>query len=351
MADTDILFSREGDWGVITLDRQKALNSLTKAMCEQMDAQLRQWADDDSVHAVLVEGAGDRAFCAGGDIRWLATTAKESAAQAATFFRVEYKLNNQIAHFPKPYVALVDGICMGGGVGISAMATRRVMTERVMWAMPECGIGLMPDVGASYFLPRLEGGMGMYLALTGTRLNGADCRAIGLATHLTLSERLDDLCTNLLQDDLTTGALEAIDAVLSSFDAEAPSELAKAQRSIDEHFGRVTDPIALIRALEAADSDFATAALKSMQPGSPTSMALTVQLLNDAPENFSDCMRREFCVAAHLMEGPDFLEGVRAQIIDKDRNPQWNPATIKDVQAAAIDRYFTEPERGPLALA
>ena len=149
MSEPDILFTRENAWGVITLNRPKALNSLTAAMCDAMDRQLRAWADDEGVRAILIHGEGERAFCAGGDIRWLATTAQENPAEAATFFRTEYKLNNLIAHYPKPYVALVHGVCMGGGVGVSAMATRRVMTEGVTWAMPECGIGLMPDGGAS----------------------------------------------------------------------------------------------------------------------------------------------------------------------------------------------------------
>ena len=346
----DLLFSREGDWGVVTLNRPQALNSLTAEMCRAFDQQLRTWAEDDQVRAVLIEGAGEKSFCAGGDIRWLATTAKDDPAQAAAFFRTEYKLNNLIADFAKPYIALMDGICMGGGVGVSGMADRRVVSERTMWAMPECGIGLIPDVGASYMLNQLEGGLGLYLGLTGARLRGGDCVAAGVGTHFVGAEQIDVLRASLLQADLAGDGLVAIDAVLNSAVQPVESGLDASRPDIDRFFGAVQSMAALNASLEADGGDFAAGCLDMMKAGSPTSQVLTIRLLNDAPGTFSQCIAREFQVAAHLMEGPDFLEGVRALIIDKDRNPKWQPSQVEEVSEERIDWYFTEPEGGPLAL-
>ncbi|MEO1656759.1 MAG: enoyl-CoA hydratase/isomerase family protein [Pseudomonadota bacterium] len=350
MTDIGVRFAREGGWGVITLDRPKALNSLTLDMCQAMQEQLMAWADDADVLAVLIEGAGDRAFCAGGDIRWLATTAKADPLQAASFFRTEYKLNNYIAHYPKPYIALVDGVCMGGGVGVSAMAKRRIMTKRTVWAMPECGIGLMPDVGASYILRQLPGGLGLYLALTGTRMTGEDCAAGGIATHAVDEGQLGEIRTALLGADLTGDVLAAVDRAVDPYTVTPARQYLQDKSAIDQHFSDVPSFDVLFDRLESA-GDFGAKALEAILPGSPTSLALTLRLLNEAPETFSDCIVREFCVAAHLMEGPDFLEGVRAQIIDKDRSPKWSPAELSAVEPSAIDRYFVPPSDGPLALA
>ncbi|MEM1379475.1 MAG: enoyl-CoA hydratase/isomerase family protein [Pseudomonadota bacterium] len=350
MADQDVRFSIENGWGTITLARPKALNSLTSEMCVAMDTQLRTWADDPSVKAVLIKGEGERAFCAGGDIRWLATTAKESPTEAATFFRKEYKLNNLIAHYPKPYVALVHGVCMGGGVGVSAMADRRIMTRGTTWAMPECGIGLIPDVGATYVLSQMPGGLGLFLSLTGDRLKGRDCLEAGLATHVIEDDAYTDVYDALLRTPLDTDPLAAIDSALEPFAQRDPGRIAIIREDVDRLFGEASSVVLLQERLKAEGGAFGQKALEQMAPGSPTSMALTLRLLNEAPSTFSECIAREFCVTAHLMEGPDFLEGVRAQIIDKDRDPKWQPAQLDAVDEARIDWYFTEPEGGPLAL-
>jgi enoyl-CoA hydratase/carnithine racemase len=346
----DIEFSRQGAFGVITLSRPKALNSLTADMCASMDDRLRRWARDESVRAVLIEGEGERAFCAGGDIRWLATTATQDPVEAATFFRTEYKLNNLIASFEKPYVALIDGICMGGGVGVSAMADRRIATTRTMWAMPECGIGLIPDVGASYVLPKLEGGLPLYLGLTGARLDGAGCLAAGVATHLVDDERAEELKAALFAADLSGDARAAIDDTLKPFAVAAESQIAEQRSDIDRLFASAETAAELVERLVQDDSPFAADCLKLMEPGSPTSQALTVRLMRDAPDKFADCITREFRVTSRLLEGPDFHEGVRAQIIDKDRNPEWQPAALSEVTDGMLDRYFQEPEGGDLQL-
>jgi enoyl-CoA hydratase/carnithine racemase len=346
----DIRFSQEGAFGVVTLSRPKALNSLTAEMCAVMDRQLRAWAEDDAVRAVLIEGEGERAFCAGGDIRWLATTAKDDPVEAATFFRTEYKLNNLIAGYGKPYIALIDGICMGGGVGVSAMADRRIATTRTMWAMPECGIGLVPDVGASYVLPKLEGGLPLYLGLTGARLDGAACVAAGVATHLVEAEKVEELRRALLSADLSSDTLTAIDGVLDRYQTLGKSELSNQRDDIDELFSAAESAAVVKHRLETDGGKFASQCLELMAPGSPTSQELTVRLLSGARGSFAECITREFRVTSRLLEGPDFHEGVRAQIIDKDRDPKWRPASLEGVTDEQLDRYFTEPEGGELQL-
>ena len=342
----EIKIERRGAWGVVTLTRDKALNSLTKPMCEALDEALAEWARDGAVRAVLIEGAGDRAFCAGGDIRWLAETAKRDAGEAATFFRQEYRMNTRIQNFPKPYVALIDGICMGGGVGISAGASHRIVTERTMWAMPECGIGLIPDVGASHHLKAVPRAAALYLGLTGARLKGEDLLALGLADAMVPSDRLPKLRDTLLALSLDSDAHARISAALpdSSASVQTPVTQAAAPfaeaRSVEDALDRL--------AASAQPTDKASA--ERILAGSPTSLRLTWRLLTEAPETFEDCISREFRVAAHLMEGPDFLEGVRAQVVDKDRNPRWSPAELAGVTADALDRYFTPPQGGDLDL-
>ena len=342
----DIEIERHGAWGVVTLRREKALNSLTKAMCAALDEALAEWAADDAVRAVLIEGAGDRAFCAGGDIRWLAETAKHDPAEAASFFRTEYRMNTRIHAFPKPYVALIDGICMGGGVGVSAGASHRIVTDRTMWAMPECGIGLIPDVGASFHLQAVPRAAALYLGLTGARLQGKDLIALGLADAMVPAERLPKLRDQLLALDLRGDAAARINAALPDQTGSVSSPVTQAASAFADATG-IEDALAR---LAASPQPAEKAAAERLLAGSPTSLALTWRLLTEAPDAFEACIAREFRVAAHLMEGPDFLEGVRAQVIDKDRQPQWSPAELSAVTDAMLDRYFTTPQGGDLDL-
>ena len=342
----DITTERRGAWGLVTLTRERALNSLTTRMCQVLDDALAAWAEDDAVRAVLVEGAGERAFCAGGDVRWLAETAKRDPAEAATFFRTEYRLNTRIQRFEKPYVALIDGICMGGGVGISAGASHRVATERTMWAMPECGIGLVPDVGASHHLKAVPQATALYLGLTGARLTGEDMLALGLADAVVPSERLPGLRDRLLALDLTGDAHARITAALPDQAGSVTSPVTRAASAFAGEAG-VQDVHARLAA-SAQPADEATR--QRLASASPTSLALTWRLLTEAPETFEACIAREFRVAAHLMAGPDFIEGVRAQVIDKDRRPKWSPDSLANVTPEALDRYFQEPEGGDLDL-
>lgn len=338
----DILFDRKGDWGVVTLNRPQALNALTWDMVKAFRAQLAEWATDHSVCAVLVKGAGEKAFCAGGDIRWLHDAAKKDPAYASEFFREEYRNNAAIYHFPKPYVALIDGVVMGGGVGVSVHGDFRVAGDRTLFAMPETGIGLFPDVGGGHFMPRLGGGLGLYLALTGARAKAADCVYAGVATHYAPTEKSALLEEALIGEDLSGDAHAAISHLLDAYaeDTGHPS-LCDNREAIDRHFktdGSLDDVIASLR---ADDSDFAKGALATLEKMSPTSMHITFgQMKRGAGLDFDEAMKMEFRIVRRVMEGHDFFEGVRAQILDKDRNPQWSPATLADVGDADITAYF-----------
>lgn len=341
----EIRFERRGPWGLVTLTRERALNSLTLGMVTALGAALTDWAADPGVRAVLVRGEGERAFCAGGDIRYMHDTAKDDPVKAADFFRAEYRTNTLMQGYAKPIVALMDGVVMGGGVGISAPARYSVVTERTMWAMPECGIGLVPDVGASWHLNQLADGMGLWLGLTGERLNGASCVEVGLADALVASDALDDLTAALMAAKLDGNADKVIARVL---DAAHEPEAA----DIDPPLAFEGKPPleGLLSALRASTDPGAAEALAKIERASPTSVALTHRLITEAPNGFADAIAREFRVAAHLMEGPDFIEGVRAQVIDKDRNPQWSPRALSDVSADMLSRYFDIPDGGDLDL-
>ena len=339
----DIEFNKEGAWGVVTLNRPKALNALSHDMVKAFLATLLEWREDDAVSAVLVRSTSEKAFCAGGDIRWLADNAQEDIATAISFFRDEYTNNALIKHYPKPYVALLDGVTMGGGVGISVHGARRVAGEGLMLAMPETGIGLFPDVGGGYFLPRLKDGMGLYLGLTGARAKAADCVAIGVATHFTPSERHEELGAALLATPLASDdALSEIDAVLDAFAGDpGASKLAAASDDIATFFAAPKSLSELMKALEASSSAFAEETLKTLSRMSPLSMAITFEQLQRGAElSFEDVMKMEYRVVSRVMEGAEFLEGVRALIIDKDKSPKWGAATVEQVDAGELAAYF-----------
>ena len=340
----DILFDRKGDWGVITLNREAALNALTWDMAKAFRAKLAEWAGDHSVCAVLVRGAGEKAFCAGGDIRWLHEEAKKDPAHASEFFREEYRNNAAIYHFPKPYVAVIDGVVMGGGVGISVHGDFRIAGDRTLFAMPETGIGLFPDVGGGHFMPRLGGGLGLYLALTGARAKAADCVYAGVATHYLPTEKMVGLADALSNEDLCGEPHSVITHVLDAYAEDTGHPPLSDRRSaIDRHFrtdGTLDDVLASLR---GDDSDFAKETLATLERMSPTSMRLTFeQMKRGAGLEFDEVMKMEFRIVRRVMEGRDFFEGVRAQIIDKDRNPKWSPASLSDVSDADIGHYFDD---------
>ncbi len=338
----EILFERKGGWGVVTLNRPQALNALTWGMVEAFRRELRKWEMDPAIGAVLVKGAGEKAFCAGGDIRWLAEEAKKDPKHASGFFREEYRNNAAIHHFPKPYVALMDGIVMGGGVGISVHGDFRVVGDRTLFAMPETGIGLFPDVGGGHFLPRLHDGLGLYFALTGARAKAADCMASGVATHYTPTDQIAALEAELMELRPNSRGHADIEAVLDRFagdPGEAPLNLVRQQiKGLFQGHARIKD---LIAALEKDGGQFAKETLATLARMSPTSMKIAFeQMKRGHALDFDHVMQMEFRIVRRVMENHDFFEGVRAQIIDKDRNPRWSPAGLSDVSEAEVANYF-----------
>ena len=342
----EVLFEQQGRAGVITLNRPKALNALTLPMVDAMTAQLKAWRDDQRIEMVVVKGAGDKAFCAGGDIRALYDSGQAGTPYVIDFYAREYRLNTMIKRYSKPYIALVNGIVMGGGVGVSVHGSVRVCGERTMFAMPETGIGLFPDVGGTYFLPRCPGEIGMYLALTGARLDVTDARYAGVATHVVPQAQhenlLDALCNSAVP-------LERVLEQHAVFAHDKP-KLEGLRPTIDRHFsGASVD--AIISSLQAGNSLFEEQTLKTLQSKSPTSLKVAFrQVREGAKLSFEDCMRLEFRLTNRFMRGVDFYEGVRAVIIEKDNAPRWNPPALHQVSAADVDRYFAPLDGGDLEL-
>ncbi|MGZ5935265.1 MAG: enoyl-CoA hydratase/isomerase family protein [Rhizomicrobium sp.] len=334
MTENDILFEHRGAVGLITLNRPKALNALTHGMCVAMHAKLKEWAGDASVACVVIQGEGERAFCAGGDIRTLYDSGKAGTPYAVEFYRDEYLLNAYIKHFPKPYIALLRGFVMGGGVGVSLHGSHRVADESMQFAMPETGIGLFPDVGGSFFLPRLPGEIGMYLGLTGTRLKTGDALYAGLATHFVSTTKREALISSL-----SNGV--APDVAMHAFSEHAHRvSLGVYGTAIDRIFSGA-DVEAILAALDSDSSDWAQTTARTVRTKSPTATKLAFrQIRNGKSLNFDDCMRMEFRMVNRVIAGHDFYEGVRATIIDKDGAPHWKPASLAEVSDADIDAYF-----------
>lgn len=333
-ADAEIIFERRGAVGLITLNRPKALNALTHAMCISMKKQLAEWASDDAVACVVIQGEGERAFCAGGDIRALYESGKAGTQYIFDFYRDEYLLNVAIKHYRKPYISLLGGIVMGGGVGVSVHGSHRVADESMLFAMPETGIGLFPDVGGSFFLPRLPGALGMYLGLTGARLKTNDARFTGIATHIVARTNRQALLSRLSEGEALDDVLEA----LREKDRVAP--LAELSAKIDAIFSADTVEEILAR-LDDEDSEWSRDNARTIRAKSPTSTKLAFrQIRYGGKLNFDDCMRMEFRMVNRVIAGHDFYEGVRATIIDKDGAPKWRPRALADVRDEDIDAYF-----------
>ena len=347
--EAEILYERRGAVALVTLNRPKALNALTTAMCRELDARLAAWAGDPEVAAVIVKGAGERAFCAGGDVVVIYNSGRGDRVAAAEFFQAEYRLDRRIFHYPKPYIALIDGIVMGGGVGVSVHGSHRVATGRTLFAMPETGIGLFPDVGGSYFLPRLPGALGMYLGLTGQRIEAADCLYSGIATHYLESARQTELEPALAEADWSGDAKAAAGRVISNLAADPGAAALAARRAvIDRCFAKGSVEEILV-ALAAESSDWAEHTGKGLLTRSPTSLKVTFrQLREGAKLDFDAAMIMEYRLSQACVAGHDFIEGVRAAVIDKDRNPVWQPATLAEVDEETVARHFAPPADGDL---
>ncbi|MDZ3831814.1 MAG: enoyl-CoA hydratase/isomerase family protein [Sphingopyxis sp.] len=332
----DVLISVDGRAGRIALNRPRAIHALNLAMCEAMIAALSAWRHDDAIEAVIIEHSEGRGFCAGGDIRMLAESGAGDGKEARAFFHTEYRLNHLLFTYEKPVVAFMDGITMGGGVGISQPAKYRVATEHTRFAMPETGIGLFPDVGGGWYLPRLEGRVGYYLALTGARLDGAECLALGLATHYLSSDRLAEA------KDRIAAHPDRIGGILGELSVTAPPAAVMA------HLDRINRLFAgdryedILAALEADGSDWAQKERDTLGTKSPQTCKVALRQLREggAMHDFAAEMAQEYAIGSRVVGMHDFIEGVRALIVDKDNSPKWDPPTPEAVTEDWIDAIF-----------
>ncbi len=335
MSEPTLIMAREGQAGTLMMNRPKALNALDLEMIRGFQRALDAWRDDPSVKLAILEGAGGKAFCAGGDVRAVREAAiAGDRAPVRAFFSEEYAVNQGIADFPKPWVSLIDGVCMGGGIGLAIHNGPRVVTEHALLAMPETAIALFPDVGTSHVLPRLPGAIGTWLALTGARMRGGDNVHCGFATHYVPREKLAALRAALVE----TGDA----AVISRFAEEPPPASFAAHRgAIDRCFGQPT-MLGIIHALEADGSDWAKEQLAILRRMSPTSLCVSLELLRRAAAlDLPGALAEELHLTEGVVHGhPDFREGVRSVLVDKDGAPRWTPATLEEVDPTAVQALF-----------
>ena len=332
----EVIFQVKNNVGLVTLNRPKALNALNLQMANQIYPKLKEW--ESSVKFVIIEGTGGKAFCAGGDIRSITSQPKGSAHQAEFFYN-EYKLNHLIGTLKIPYVALIDGITMGGGVGLSVHAPYRVATSKTLFAMPETAIGLVPDVGGSHFLPKLDGELGTYLALTGHRLKGSDCLHAGIATHA---------CNDVeaVKNELLNGAKdkEDIEKILNKHMEEFDEQsfaLEEKLPLIDDCFKE--DSVEnILENLKRVNDEWSIKTAQTMEKMSPTSMKVSLRMLREGRnKSLEECLKMEYRLVRRCCEDNDFYEGVRALLVDKDNNPKWEPKDLENVDQAMLDRYFS----------
>ena len=334
--DRSVLVTREGAAAFLSLNRPAALHALTLDMCREMSAALAEWQSDPGVETVIIDHAEGRGFCAGGDIAFLRNSAlNDDGVSGREFFHDEYQLNHQIFTYPKPVVAFMDGITMGGGVGISQPANFRVATENTRLAMPETGIGLFPDVGGGWYLSRLPGRIGQFLALTGARLDGAECKWAGLATHYLPHDALPEAKARIAAGHEPGRVLSALAITPPPARIEANAALIAKHFASDRYEN-------ILASLEAEDSDWAAKELATLRTKSPQTCKVALRQLHNslACATFADNMAMEYRIASRVLTLPDFAEGVRAVIVDKDHAPKWNPATAEGVTDEQIDRIF-----------
>lgn len=333
--EPEILTRVDEGVGLLTLNRPKAINSLTHTMVTAMAAVLADWAIDDRVRAVVLTGAGERGLCAGGDVVAIYDSARAGGAAARGFWFDEYRLNAQIARFPKPYVALMDGIVMGGGVGVAGHGNVRVATDKSRIAMPEVGIGFIPDVGGTYLLSRAPGALGLHAALTGAPFDGADAIALGFADHYVAHDNLADFVNTIVSG--------GVDAALNSYARDCPpSQLASHRHWIDDCYSgdTVSD---IVAALRGHDEGPANDAANLISSRSPIALAVTLSSVRRAVglATLEDVLVQEYRVSCSSLRSHDLVEGIRAQIVDKDRNPRWSPPSLAAVTSADIEAYFS----------
>lgn len=343
LCNSDVILNVQNNKGVITLNRPKSLNALNLPMINEIYPVLKQW-NEENLDMIIIEGTGSKAFCSGGDVVAVTTAPAniKGTEKQTEFFKKEYQLNHLIGTLNIPYIALIDGITMGGGVGLSVHGKYRIATEKTLFAMPETGIGLFPDVGGSCFMPKLKGGIGMYLALTGYRLKGVDCLHAGIATHICKQDELPNLREELL--NLSDGKDSEIVALLNLYDSRFPKEKFTLQEvipHIDQCFtmNSVED---ILKCLDTVNSPWSKETKEKFKSFSPTSVKITFEQMVRGKKlsSLKDCLQMEYRLACRCCEDNDFYEGIRALLIDKDKSPKWQPDSIEKVTQDTINRYF-----------
>ena len=338
---TDIIVTQQNHIGIMTLNRLQALNALTFPMIMTLQEQLLKWKDDSSVQAVVIRSAGSKAFCAGGDVRFLYETRNDESKHQLVFFQEEYRLNQLIHDYPKPYIALMDGLTMGGGVGISLHGSHPVASPAFVFAMPETGIGFFPDIGSSFLLSRCPGRMGVYLGLTGNRLNAQEACALGLVKYIIPGTAFDQIIDKLIQMDLSYDADAKVSSCLTTASEPVRQDvIASLLANVNGCFD-YPDVMSIFHALAQHEDDWHREVLSTLKQKSPLSLCITLnQLLKAAHLSFDNCIRMDYQLVQHFMTDHDFYEGVRALLIDKDKSPQWRPASLSEIDDHLINRYF-----------
>lgn len=336
------LSGQEGDLGLITLNRPTVLNALNHRMFIALDKQLSEWEKKNSIKAVVIRASEGRAFCAGGDIRHAYERKLAKDENLAHFFADEYRMNQRIFHFPRPYIALLDGLTMGGGVGVSIHGSHRVVSERFIFSMPETGIGFYPDVGGTYILSRLPFQMGIYLGLTGAKISAGDAFALGLVDEIVERTAFDSIISDITADPICDK--NAVTKILRSFSITPPSsELLTHKTTIETCFSRTTVE-EIFHCLENNSSEWCQKTANILKTKSPTSLKVTLEALHRAKNlSFDQCMEMEHQLTTHFIEGHDFFEGIRAVVIDKDQKPLWKPKRLEDISKKDVERYFPQP--------
>jgi enoyl-CoA hydratase/carnithine racemase len=335
-----------GSVGLITLNRPSALNALTMDMCIGINEQLAQWEKMGHIKAVVIQGAGEKAFCAGGDVRYVYQQGKGNTKKSRRFFWHEYRMNHRLFHFNKPFVALMHGLTMGGGAGLSVHGSHRVAAEDLIFAMPETGIGFFPDIGGSFFLPRCTGKTGIYLALTGARLHIADALYAGLVDHHVPKESFESLITAITEARLGENAHMDVTDIISTFSMDIDSMdistplLLENRNEINQYFsGKTMEEI--MEALSGSENAWCQNVLTTLLKKSPVSLKVTLKELQYGSQmDFNDCLQMEFRIANRFLEAHDFYEGIRAAIIDKDQNPTWQPNTLEAITPETVKEFF-----------
>lgn len=340
------ILGKGGNIGQVILNRPQSLNALTQEMCQAFDSVLQRWEKDKKIKCVVVRANGDRAFCSGGDIRHVYEWGQTGDPRALGFFWDEYRLNWRIFHFSKPYLSLLDGMTLGGGVGISINGSHRIGTERMVFGMPECGIGFFPDVGSSYFLPRLVGETGVYMALTGKRYQAFDALYVGMLTHVIPSHHLGDVIEVLVNTPFSgENDKAAVNAILSelTITPELPP-MATQQAMIDACFSE-DNMEAIVANLHEQNKAWAEEALNGILAQSPTSLKVTLRAMREGVAlGFDHCLQMEYALVQRFLKHRDFYEGVRAQLVDKDRQPRWDPASLREVEDPIVDNFFIKKD-------